>query len=83
MICLDLVNPAITVYDENGIQVESLSYPDFQRNEMFLAEASAFLAGIKGQAESLVGLQDGIQSLRMALAARESLASGRAIKLER
>ena len=83
MICLDLVNPAITVYDENGIQVESLSYPDFQRNEMFLVEASAFLAGIKGQAESLVGLQDGIQSLRMALAARESLASGRVIRLER
>jgi len=83
MIFLDLVNPAITVYDENGIQVESLSYPDFQRNEMFLAEASAFLAGINGQAASLVGLQDGIQSLRMALAARESLASGRAIKLER
>ena len=50
---------------------------------MFLAEASGFLAGIKGQAESLVGLQDGIQSLRMALAARESLASGRVIRLER
>ncbi len=83
MIFLDLVNPAISVYDENGIQVESASYPDFQRNEMFLAEASAFLAGIKGQATSLVGLQDGIQSLRMALAARESLASGRVIELER
>jgi predicted dehydrogenase len=80
-ILLDFPSMTVVVYDQEGQQVESSSFKDFQRNQMFLNEASLFIEALKGKPTPLVRLQDGAQSLRMALAAKESLATGKVIEL--
>jgi predicted dehydrogenase len=82
-ITLDLVNPVVTVYDEKGMEIEKSSYLEFQRNEMFLNEVSSFLDALAGKSTPLVGLRDGMQSLRMAMAAKESLSTGKVVELKR
>lgn len=82
-IILDFVTMSVTVYDESGNQVQSVSFADFQRNDMFIEEIKWFFQAVDGHPTPLVGLRAGMQSLRMALAARESLASGKVIELER
>ncbi len=79
----DLSGLSLTVFDAGGHLVEASTFPDFQRNNLFLDEIRAFMRALQGESTPLVSLADGIQSLRMALAARESLASGKVIKLKR
>lgn len=69
-------------YDAAGNEVERLALPDFARNQMFLDELSHFLLCRKTRQTPLVSLRDGAQSLRIALAAKESLASGRVVAPE-
>jgi predicted dehydrogenase len=80
-ILLDFSSMTVVVFDREGQQVESSSFKDFQRNQMFLNEASMFIEALKGKPSTLVTLKDGAQSLRMALAAKESLATGKVIEL--
>jgi predicted dehydrogenase len=82
-ILMDLRSLSITMYDNNGKQIELTSFADFERNQLFLDELQDFLDCIKGGKTSPVSLQDGAQSLRMALAAKESLATGKVVELER
>ncbi len=56
------------------------SFRDLQRNELFLAEMRHFLDCVKTGARPRVTLGEGIDSLRIALAARESLATGRIVE---
>jgi predicted dehydrogenase len=60
---------------------EKLAFDGLPRNELFMAEMKHFLDCIGGRAQPLVSLRDGAQSLRMALAARESLGSGQVVCL--
>ena len=67
-----------------GGEVEWLTYPpppNFERNDLFLAEMRHFLAIALGEAEPLCTLQDGIQALRLALATHESARGGRLSRL--
>ncbi|MNG34025.1 hypothetical protein D3C84_1204190 [compost metagenome] len=48
---------------------------------MFLAQARHFLDCVGGGTQPVVSLYDGLQSLRLALAARRSLAEGREVAL--
>jgi predicted dehydrogenase len=80
-ILLDFPSMTVVVFDQQGQQVESSSFKDFQRNQMFLNEASLFIEALQGKPTTLVSVQDGAQSLRMALAAKESLATGKVIEL--
>jgi predicted dehydrogenase len=56
-------------------------FAGFERNQLFVDETKHFLACIEGRETPLVDLNAGIQSLRMALAAKESIASGGAVEL--
>jgi len=56
-------------------------FTGFDRNQLFLDQTRHFLACIEGRETPLVSLHDGVQSLRMALAAKESIASGLPVKL--
>jgi predicted dehydrogenase len=82
-ILMDLRSLSVTVFDGTGKQIESTSYEGFERNQLFLDELKEFLECLRGQKTSLVNLHEGAQSLRMALAAKESLATGKVVEFER
>ena len=72
---VDLIRNQLTVYNAGGEIVEQWDGSDFKRNDMFLAQIKHFLASVAGQTGPEVNLWDGMQSMRLALAAKESLAS--------
>jgi predicted dehydrogenase len=78
---LDFRGLTLTVYRDDGSIGERMELPNFQRNQMFLDEMAAFLRSIERHEPPVVSLKDGAQSLRMALAARESLRSGKIVEL--
>lgn len=53
----------------------------FERNELFLAEMRHFIDVVKGSAEPSCTLEDGMQALKIALAAHQSAEEGRRIEL--
>lgn len=53
----------------------------FDRNEMFLDELRHFLDCLKGEARPVVDLREAISSMRVAEAALQSLATGRAVEM--
>jgi YrbI family 3-deoxy-D-manno-octulosonate 8-phosphate phosphatase len=55
----------------------------FERNHLFLAEMSHFLDLIKTHAQPVCSLEDGVQALRLALAAMQSSQQGFLVKLDR
>ena len=74
--------PSMTlVHHRQGELVRREELSDFPRNQLFLDEINHFLACIRGEEKPLVSIRDGAQSLRMALAAKESLQTGRAVLL--
>ena len=82
-ILVDIRALTVDVFDSKGNNVESTSYEGFQRNQLFVDELKYFLDSLQGLRTPLVTLEEGAQSLRMALAAKESLASGKVVELER
>lgn len=63
--------------------VESFLPPEgFERNQLFVAQMRQFLEIVRGEAEPICTLEDGIQALRLALAAKESQRTGRSITLQ-
>jgi predicted dehydrogenase len=78
VIVADLLAPRLTVFRE-GMLVEEAMFEGFTRNQLFLDEMRHFLDCVAGTAKPLVTLREGAVSLRMALAARNSLESGRIV----
>jgi len=62
---------------------ESFSPPEgFERNQLFLVQTRYFLEVVRGESEPVCSLEDGIQALRLALAAYRSQQTGQRIKPE-
>ena len=80
-IVIDLREPSLKFYDRTGRLAENLVLADFQRNQLFLDEMKHFLACMERRETPIVSIADGIQSLRIALAAKESMACGRLVEL--
>jgi len=78
----DFTNLSVRVFDSTGQAAQDEGVPAFERNQLFLDEVSHFLDCLREDATPLVTLHDGVQSLRMALAARESMETGRVVALE-
>lgn len=78
---VDLPGACAIVTDAASGKSERHEFSDFQRNELFLQEMRQFIAAVRGEERSPLTLKDGAQSLRMALAALESLDTGRVINL--
>ena len=77
---LDLISNHMTVTREDGTS-EEYDYSHFERNELFLAELKHFINCVNKNSEPLISLTDGINSLRMALAAKTSLLTGKVEKI--
>lgn len=79
---LDFHNLIARFFNADGSIGEELRFDNFQRNQLFLDELNHFFAAVRGESPVTVTIQDGIQSLRMALAARESLETGKVVVVE-
>jgi predicted dehydrogenase len=80
-ILVDFRTLSVKRFDGSGSLVEDTALEAFPRNQLFLDEMTHFLACIQGQESPLVSLRDGAQSLRIALAAKESLSTGQPVVL--
>ena len=67
---------------ESGVVADKPLYFFLERyKEAFIAEMRAFLDAVSGGGDCPVTGEDGLQDLRVALAAKKSLAEGRPVKL--
>jgi len=80
VVVADLLAPRLTVFQGGVLSVDE-GFEGFTRNQMFLGEMRHFLDCLAGAARPAVTLEQGAISLRMALAARESLRTGRIVDL--
>ena len=80
-IVVDLQELTVRVFGDQGLLSEASDFAGFERNELFLREVEHFLACLRGEEAPQVTVYDGAQSLRMALAVKESLASGLVVEL--
>jgi predicted dehydrogenase len=81
-ILVDLRNLTVQCFDGEGRLSDNFSCESFQRNQLFLDELKHFLACISRREQAQVSVRDGVQSLRMALAAKASLATGQIVELK-
>jgi predicted dehydrogenase len=80
-IIVDLRQLTVTVFDAEGNVAESSTNPDFERNHLFLDEMRHFLACLEGVETPRVSIRDGARSLMIALAAKQSMATGQVVDL--
>jgi predicted dehydrogenase len=80
-ILLDLRAYTINVFDSHGKLIEASSYEGLQWNQFFLDELKCFLEYLHGEQVPLVTIREAAQSLRISLAAKESLQTGNIISL--
>ncbi len=78
---IDLLANRLEVFDAHGELCEADDFAGFSRNDMFLAQTRHFLDCLSQHKAPAVGLRDGVQSLRLAVAALRSLHEQREIAL--
>lgn len=78
---MDLASISLTRYDGAGKLASALRWENFERNQLFLHQLSHFIECVETRCKPMVDLADGIWSLRMALAAKESIARGNVVDL--
>lgn len=59
----------------------ALTFADYQRNDMFMDEVRNFLACIAGEERAATPLADGIEVLKLALAVKDAIRTGRAVEI--
>lgn len=78
---LDFPSLKLTIYDSLRPSPTVYTWPDLERNELFLDEVRHFLECVEKRTRPIVDLRCGAQSLRTALAAKLSMASKRSVEL--
>ena len=79
---VDFMALTVTHYGHDGAIVALKDFSGFERNQLFLDEMSHFLACMASGEKPCVTVRDGAQSLAMALAAKESITTGRILDFE-
>ena len=78
----DNADGSLRVFEAASGDWEQYTPPEgFERNDLFLEEMRHFLALARGEVEPACTLEDGIQALKLALAALKSASEGRLIEL--
>jgi predicted dehydrogenase len=80
---LDLAALSVTVHQYGGGAPVVHSSAGFDRNQLFLEETRHFLECVEKRTRPVVDLRNGLESLRVALAAKESIATGKVVALDR
>jgi predicted dehydrogenase len=75
-IALDYALSQVEVFHSDCERAEIHCFENFERNQIFMEEMQHFLECIKTGAAPSITIEDGAQSLRIALAALRSLETG-------
>jgi predicted dehydrogenase len=78
---LDFPGLSVTLHHFDGATEDRFTCEGLDRNQLFLDEIQHFLDCVKTREKPLVDLDEGMKSLRLALAAKQSAASGRVVEL--
>jgi predicted dehydrogenase len=78
---MDLHNLTVTVFKRGSATPQTQTFEGFDRNQLFLDELKHFLHCVKSRTKPIVDLHDGLQSLRMALAAKRSILTGQPVEV--
>jgi predicted dehydrogenase len=78
---MDLHDLSVTVFTRGDATPVVHSFGGFDRNQLFLDQTNHFLDCVKTRRRPVVDLKDGLQSLRMALAIKESIVTRQPIDL--
>ena len=81
-VIMDLPSLSVTLHLLDRPEPEVFRVENFDRNNLFLDQARHFLRCVETREKPVVDLADGIQSLRMALAVKESIAEHKLVDLE-
>ena len=79
---IDLIRNVLRSHSRRDIDPVEIQYSEFKRNDMFLDQARHVMACFASKATPKVDLHAGIQSLRLALATKDALASGSEVDLK-
>ncbi len=80
-VVMDLHALTVTVFTRGSAIPEVHSFAGFERNQLFIDQLIHFLECVKTRRRPIVDLKDGLQSLRMALAAKASIATHEPVEL--
>jgi predicted dehydrogenase len=78
---LDFPTFSVTLYGTEGTVADRFTCEQLDRNQLFIDELQHFLACVKTRSKPVVDLGEGMWSLKLALAAKESIATGRVVEL--
>jgi predicted dehydrogenase len=78
---LDFPSTEVTVYDAAAATPVVHSFPNFDRNQLFVDELQHFLRCVETRTRPIVDLREGLQSLSTALAAKHSMTSGTIVQV--
>jgi predicted dehydrogenase len=78
---MDLPSLTVSLYTLGKPQADIFRLENFDRNNLFLDQTRHFLHCVETREKPIVDLADGIQSLRMALAVKQSIAEHKPIDL--
>ena len=76
----NLSSMEVVVNQRESQEIKTHTFPSFDRNDLFLDEMKNFLAFVNGEENAAVSLKEGVVSLRVALAAKESMTTGKVFK---
>ncbi|MDP1879873.1 MAG: Gfo/Idh/MocA family oxidoreductase [Parachlamydiaceae bacterium] len=77
-ITMDITNSRVII-EKPGKDIECHDFSDFERNEMFVKEIDYFFQCVYNRKLPVISIEEGIISLKIALAIKESLESGTTI----
>ncbi len=77
----DYYRNVVEIWRDGEREPVAEAFPGFQRNDMFVSEVTNFLDSIRAWQPSAVSLEDGIQTLKVCLAARSAMERGCEVRL--
>lgn len=80
-VIMDLHALTVSVFTRGSTIPAVRSFAGFERNQLFIDQLKHFLDCVRSRSKPVVDLRDGLQSLRMALAARKSIETHQLITL--
>jgi len=80
-IIVDISGLTLQKFDALGNLSEAVSYEGFDRNQLFIDELKYYFEYLQGNEGPVVTIQEAAQSLRIALAAKESLLTRKIVNL--